>query len=505
MHNTDSAVKQPNKILALLKGKKFLFRLLAILAVGLVGAYFFQRSNKTEVSYITDTVKKGSVTNTIPATGTIEPVSTVSLSFENAEVIKKIYVKTGDPVTAGQLLAEQEEDSLQAQLTQSSASLKSNAAKLALLKKGSTEEEIAKAESSVKVARSAYELVKSKLDKNQKLLAEKVISQTDFDDINNEFISAEGNLKQAEEALKSLQKGNRIEEIEQAEAQVESSNAQLKIAQKDLAGTKMISPMDGIVSEVNGGEGQRATANNNSTSSGTGFIVLISKSLQVEAQVNEADIGKLEIGQTAEFTVNSYPNKVFTGKVSSISPEAETVSNVQVYNIIIQLEGEQQELKAGMPANLNIIINKKENTLTVPKGAVTYATSYLSKNEQSTALKTEATGNQTKSSNSGNNSGSSKGSIRSGSGQAATTSGAAKESSQKTQTTIIGKDESGKPVSHQVLLGLSDSKNYEILEGLNEGDIVIVGDSSATSTGTASTSKSSSGGGGLLGGGGPPR
>lgn len=456
------------KLTGLFKRKKLLLGATAIVAVALVGFYTLGGTKKAEGTYITDTVKKGAVTNTIPATGTVEPVNTVSLSFKNAEVIKKIYVKVGDHVTTGQPLAEQDGSNLELQLSQSSANLKGAEAKLELLKNGSTSEDIAQAEASLSMAQAAYNLAKTNLERNQKLFDGGAISQSDLDTTKNEYTSAEGKLKQAQESLKSLQNGNRPEDINAQAAQVQSSSAQLQMAQDEVAGTNMVSPMDGIVSAINGGEGQRATANNNSTSGGSsGFMVIISEALQVKAQVNEADIGKLEVGQKAEFTVNSFPDKTFTGKVSSISPQASTVSNVQVYDTVIQLDDNQQGLKAGMPANINMIINRRENTLTMAKGAVTYAASYLSK-----------AGNE-----------------------------------QKQQSSVLVLDKAGKPVPKQVVLGLSDQKNYEVLEGLNEGDTVVVGASSATSTGSAgstsskSTSKSSnngSGGSPLMGGGPPP-
>jgi len=480
-------LKQLHMVPNIFKRKKMIFGIAIIVAIALAGYYVLGGTKKAAGGYITDTVKRGSVTNTIQATGTIEPVSTVSLSFKNAEIIKKIYVKVGDHVSAGQLLAEQEGDNLEAQLIQSSASLKGAVSKLELLKNGATEEDIAQAEANVRMAQAAYDLAKMDLERYQKLFQEGAISQADLDNKNNSYVNAEGKLRQARESLKTLQEGNRPEEIAAAAAQVESSNAQLKIAEKDLAGAKMVSPMDGIVSAVNGGEGQRATANNNTTSSGSsGFIVVISEALQVKAQVNEADIGRLEVGQKAEFTVNSFPNKIFTGKVSSISPQATTVSNVQLYDIVVQLDGDQQNLKAGMPANVNIIIDKHENTLIIPKGAVTYAVSYLSKMGQSSTTKTE-------SSQSGGNSsrqaGARTGGANPDSGSAGRSgaSGSMTGSEQERQATVLVLDKSGKPVPQRVVLGLSDLRNYEVVKGLNEGETVVVGSLTQNASTTGGT------------------
>ncbi len=456
-----------NIVPGLFKKKKILYGTIAAAVLLIICGYYVWGGSKQDSKYITSTVKKGTVSNTIPATGTIAPVSIVSLSFENAEIIKKIYVKVGDHVTAGQLLAEQEDDDLQAQVAQSAANLKSAAAKLADLRDGATEEEIIKAEASVKTARNAYDQAKTNLERYQQLFQAGAVSQADLDSAESTYISAESSLKQAEAALKTTLAGATAADLAAAEATYESSSAQLKMAQKQLAGAKMTSPMDGIVSDINGGEGQRAFANNNSTSSGSGFITVISEKLQVEAQVNEADIGSLKIGQTAELTVNAFPNKTFTGKVSSISPIAATVSNVQVYDTVITLDDNQKELKAGMPATITIIVEKSEDVLTVPKGAVTYAAKQSAGNDK-------------------------------GPGRGAS---------------VIVMDKSGATSVRPVVLGLSDSSSYEVKEGLSEGETVVIGDGSSGSRtpGSGANPGSSSGsgnnrgpGGAVFVGGGPP-
>lgn len=483
------------KTLAGLPGRKKLYLVIsAVLIVILAGYFVFGRAKNASGSYITDTVKRGRVASTISASGMVEPVSTVSLNFKNAEVIKKIYVKTGDHVTPGQLVAEQDSGNLEAQLAQVAASVSSADSKYQLLVKGAREEDIAQSEVNVQMAQASYDQLKATFDRNQMLYQAEAISQTDFEKIQLDYINAEGKLKQAQEALKSLRAGNRPEDIAAAAAQVESSNAQLKMAQSDLDGAKMVSPLNGIVSEVNGAEGQRATANNNNTSGGSGFIVVISEALQIRAQVNEADIGKAQAGQAVEFSVNSFPEKVFKGKVSSIAPQAYTLSNVQIYDVIIQLDQGYTELKAGMPANVTIIVESRENTLTIPKGTVSYAVTYLNKNKQ--------TGSAVD--NTGSSAGSNPASARQNTGQGAGAAGgqnrdpgaagdgssarqSAGSSGAGRQAAVLVLDKSGNPLQKKVALGLSDMKNYEVISGLDEGETVVVGSLSQTTSGTQSS------------------
>lgn len=486
------------KTLAMLPGRKKLYlSIAAILIVILAGYFVFGRAKNASGSYITDTVKRGKVASTISASGMVEPVSTVSLNFKNAEVIKKIYVKIGDHVTPGQLVAEQDSGNLEAQLAQVSASVSSADSKYQLLVKGAREEDIAQSEVSVQMAQASYDQIKATFDRNQALYQAGVISMADFETARVNYLNAEGKLMQAQEALKLLQSGNRPEDIAAAAAQVESSNAQLKMAQSDLDGAKMVSPLNGIVSAVNGAEGQRATANNNNTSGSSGFIVVISEALQIRAQVNEADIGKAQAGQAVEFTVNSFPEKVFKGKVNSIAPQAYTLSNVQIYDVIIQLDQGYTELKAGMPANVTIIVDSHENILTIPKGAISYAVTYLNKNKQ-----TGSTANNTGSS-AGSNAPSQRQSTGQSSGQGAGAAGgqnrnsgaagdggsarqSAGSSGAERQADVLVLDKSGNPVQKRVTLGLSDMRNYEMINGLVEGETVVVGSLSQTASGTQS-------------------
>lgn len=477
---SETTVSKLNMLINVLKRKKLVLGITTLVGVALVGYFVFGGVKKAAGNYLTNPVKKTTITSTISASGTVEPVSTLNLSFKSAEIINKIYVKVGDRVKPGQLLAEQDSSNLEAALKQVSASLSSSGAKLTLLQNGPTQQDLAQAEANVSMAQASYDMAKLTLDRNQKLQQAGALAQADLDTVNNNFVTAEGKLKQAQEALQALRNGNRPEDIAAAAAQVESSQAQLQMANNDLAGAKMLSPIEGIVSTINGAEGQRATANNNNTSGTSGFMVVISEALQVRAQVNEADIGRTEVGQNVEFTVNSFPNKTFTGKVESISPQAYTQSNVQIYDVIIQLDDNNQGLKAGMPANVNIIVNRHENVLTVPKGAVTYAVSYLNKMRQAASTSTKQSGTD----NSGNNA-PQNGRRASGNSNTADNSNPADGNSKVQQAMVLVLDKSGKPSPKRVGLGLSDMTSYEIVNGLNEGDTVIIGSidqSASTST-----------------------
>ena len=447
---------------------------IALLAAVICAAYFLGvRPRQSSAEYLTDTVKRGNVTSAVSASGTVEPVTSVTLGFKNAEVISGIYVKVGDRVKKGQLLAEQASENLEAEVRQAQAGVKSASARLSLLINGARPEEIEQASSNLKAAEASFEVAKANLERYEKLYREGAIAQSEYDKCYADYVSAEAKLTSARESLKTLKAGNRAEDIEAARAQLESSEVQLLMAQNNLAGAKLVSPIDGIVSSLNGAVGQRATANNNNTSGG-GFITVISEQLQVKALVNESDIGKVKEGQKAEFTVNSFPGQIFSGTVLSISPQAYTVSNVQIYDVYITLSQNYPELRAGMPANVSIIIDRRENVLTVPKGAVSFAQSQLAKNSPTSPAR--ALGDSTRQQ-----------------GARSDESGSTGDGGPKRgqQYYVCVPDSSGKPSLRRVWLGISDLKNYEVISGLKEGETVITGSLSQVQSKTSSSQSGS--------------
>lgn len=472
MENTVKEIKNFCLPAAFFKRKRLLIAASLLVVLAIAGYFLLGGSKKASGGYLTENVKRGSITSTISASGTVEPVSTVSLAFKNAEIIKDIHVKVGDHVTPGQLLAQQDSQNLELQLIQAEANLDQTSASMEMLQTGSTQEELRQSEASVKMAQAAYDQAKSNQERYQRLAEAGAVAQTDLENARINYANAEGSLIKAQETYKSLQSGARSEDIKSAAAKLTSSQASLEMAKLDLSGSSMVSPINGIVSEINGAVGQRATANNNSTSGSSGFMVVISEALQVKAQVNEADIGKTQVGQKVEFTVNSFPDKTFTGQVSSISPQAYTQSNVQIYDVIISIDDNQQGLKAGMPADVNIIVDRREDTLTIPKGAVTYAVSNLSKLGQSGTIKAADADNG--GDRQGQNRQKTSGAAGSSNDNSSMTTGSP-ESSQTRQATVLVLDKSGKPEPRKVTLGLSDLRNYEVVNGLDEGETVIIG------------------------------
>lgn len=397
------------KIRGMSTSKKIVF---AVIAVVILGAAIYGvkqwTSSTNKAEYATAMVSKGTITDSIEATGTLEAVRTSDMGFKNDDVITAIYVQPGDHVTAGQILAEQDPATLETALQQAENTVKQDSI-------------------NVKSAQLTLDTNRKTLAQQQELFAAGAISQSDLDTAQNNATKSEW-------------------ELELAQAKLANDQTKLAQAQSDMAEATIIAPFNGIIGAVNG---QVGSINGINTSSST-LLTVMSNELQMSALVNEADIGKVKIGQDVEFTSSSFSDKIFAGKVVRITPQASTVSNVQYYPVLISCNDPEGLLLSGMSVSAIIIIDRIKDSVTVPMMAVSYAQTYLKSNPS----QAPSSGDQ-----------------------------------------CVVVMENGNPMVKPVKLGINDGSNYVVMEGLNKGDRVIVGISQAgtgTSTGSGSTNTNSS-------------
>ncbi|NMC28297.1 MAG: efflux RND transporter periplasmic adaptor subunit [Syntrophomonadaceae bacterium] len=381
--------------------KKIAWALVLVLALA-ASAYgvYKWRSGSAEVTYSTATVGKGTVTYAIEATGTLEAVRESDLGFKSDDAIIAINVQPGDHVTAGQLLAEQDPATYKTALQQA-------------------QNTVHKDQISLKTANLSYQTNLKNFNQQKQLFDAGAISQSELDDAQDALTRSEW-------------------EVEVANVNLANDRIKLAQAERDLAGAAILAPFDGIVGAVNGQVGQLSGIN---TSSST-LLTVMSDELQLSTLVNEADIGKIQVGQAAEFTSSSFANITFRGKVERITPQAQTVSSVQYYPVLISVEDPEGVLLSGMSVSANIIMARQENVLTVPMMAVSYATTYLRNNPS-----------------------------------------LAPSSGGKAVVVM----ENGQPVVKAVTLGINDGSNYVVTGGLNEGEAVIVGANQASTSGTTTS------------------
>ena len=293
--------------------------------------YLFSGSKKTDV-YKTVPVQHGKILQLITASGIINPLSTVIIGTQVSGTIKEIYVDFNSEVKQGELLALIDPDVFEATVAQRRAAL-----------------EIAEAQ--VQVQENDIIYFKKNLERIKKLNATKYSTEKELESAQRDYDNAVAQL--------SLQK-----------AQVKQAQASLQSAETELKYTKITSPVDGIVISKSVEVGQTVAA-----SFSTPELFSVAEDLtqmEIEASVVEADIAKVKEGQTVRFTVDSFPDEPFYGKVKQVRNQAVTTSNVVTYSVIIGIDNKELKLKPGMTANVEIIAAEKDDALLVPNQALRF-------------------------------------------------------------------------------------------------------------------------------------
>ena len=314
-----------------MKKKFVIISVITLLSIA-AGLFFYFKANGKNAAYKTEKVSRGEIKSEVTATGTVEAVTTVSVGTQVSGTIKYLYADFNSPVKKGQLLAQIDPATVQAQVDQARANLFSARANME------------KAAVAVIDARRTYE-------RSKELFAQNFIARSDLD-------TAETNLHSAEAQQKVTQ------------AQVGQAQASLKIAETNLQYTNIISPVNGTVISRSVDVGQTVAA-----SFQTPTLFSIAQDLtkmQIKTSVDEADIGKVQTGQDVSFTVDAYPDTVFNGKVSEVRNAPTTVSNVVTYDVIIKVDNPQLRLKPGMTANVSITTEIRHDVLRVPNAALRF-------------------------------------------------------------------------------------------------------------------------------------
>lgn len=311
--------------------KKILLGILIISSI-IITAFILLRNKGNEQRFRTDKVIGGDIVMTVTATGTVNAVTTVLVGTQVSGTIKEIFVDFNSPVKKGQLIARIDPSIFEAQVEQARANLQSARANLE------------KSEASLKEA-------KRTMERNRELFSKNLISKSDLE-------TAETNYETANA------------QVNASKAQIVQTEAALKLAETNLRYTRILSPVDGIVISRNVDVGQTVAA-----SFQTPTLFTIAQDLtkmQIDTNVDEADIGKVKVGQDVEFTVDAYPDKIFRGKVWQVRNAPITVQNVVTYDVVIKVHNTELKLKPGMTANVSIIVAKKKDVLKIPNASLRF-------------------------------------------------------------------------------------------------------------------------------------
>lgn len=309
-------------------GKKSIAALL-ILAAAAGGYYLYASNKKQEIQYATTTVERGDIRSSISATGTLSAVETVDVGTQISGTIKNIYIDYNSVVKQGQLIAEIDSATQEADVAQYRANHLS-------------------ARANLENARATMVKAQKDYNRTKELAAKDLVSLADVD---------------SDEAALNVAKA----QAAAAEAQVAQARATLTKSEINLGYTKIYSPVDGVVVAKNVDAGQTVAASYQTPS-----IAEIARNLaemQVEVAVDEADIGGVHEGQLAKFSVDAYPQEAFAGEVTQVRLEPSTSDNVVTYIVIVKVANDDKLLMPGMTANVSLIIEERENVLLVPNSA----------------------------------------------------------------------------------------------------------------------------------------
>ena len=345
-----------------------------VACIAVIVAFAVRREKASAVIYFTVPVEKGPLKNTVNATGVVQTVVTVQVGSQVSGQIQDLYADYNSLVKRGQLLAKLDARNFQAQLENAEATVSAAQAHV-LSSEADTRTQAANLESAranLEAARVARDNTAILFERNAGLSKEGVVSQNDYDNAKANADSARAKLDQAQAAVAQAEAQSRsaLAALQQAKAQLQQAEADLNRARLNLEYCNIYSPVDGVVISRNIDVGQTIAA---SLQSPTLFTIANDLSqMQVNANVDEADIGNISDQADVRFTVDAFPNDFFRGNISEIRLNPQTVQNVVTYSVIISIANPDLKLKPGMTANITITVDERDNVVKVPNVTLRY-------------------------------------------------------------------------------------------------------------------------------------
>lgn len=376
--------------------------LAVVVAVAAGGGYYVWSTREAEIQYKTVPVVRADLMSTIQATGTLNPVETVDVGTQISGTIKELFFDYNSVVKEGQLIALMDSATQEAEVAQARASLQS-------------------AEADVLDAEAALDVAAKDLARTKALAERDLIAKADVDADVSTWLRAKATLAASK-------------------AKVTEYQAALDKTLTNLGYTKIYSPVDGVVVSKSVEEGQTVAASYQTPS-----IAEIARDLtqmQVEVNVDEADIGGVNDGQSAVFTVDAYPTLTFNGEVTQVRLSPTEEDNVVTYTVIVKVQNPDGKLLPGMTANVSLILENRDNVLVVPNSAFRF--------------KPTVAGAQVEVGPPG-------------------PGGPKQNIAAVTKPAVYTLDKKKQPVKIEVEKGITDGEHTEIISGIDEGASVITG------------------------------
>ena len=337
----------------------------AVLATALAGAAAGLRASlktdhRIDASKLA-LVERGDVARSVVATGKIQPRAKVEVKSKASGIIKKIFADYGDYVKQGQVLVELDKEELQARLREASATLEAAQAH---------EQSAAATLERTRVEAEGPEIpfLKSSLERARKLYSQGLIASNALEDADRAYQLSMHKQSSANRGVAVARA-----DVAKAKAQVAQARAALERVQEDLNNSTIVSPMDGLVLSRNIESGDAVSSILVLGSQATLVMTLGDVSdVYVLGKVDQADIGKVFLGQPARIVVESFKERRFEGQVTKISPFGVEKDNVTTFEVKVSIRNPGGELRANMSANAEILLEEKRGVLIVPENAVVY-------------------------------------------------------------------------------------------------------------------------------------
>lgn len=450
--------------------KLTLVSILAVLVLGGAAGFYWWSDGKGKTSFRTAPVERGDIQSTISATGTLNAVITVQVGTQVSGTIKELMVDYNSRVKKGMLIARIDPATFEAKVNQAKADLESARASVlnqraAVVKAGA---DVATARANVVKADVAVKDAQVKTNARVRLFQNGGISQEELDTAKATQDSAQAQLEAAQASLRASQAALDVARamLAAAEATVLQKQAALAQAQVDLDNSEIRAPVDGVVVARNVDVGQTVAA---SLQAPTLFLIAqdLTK-MQVDTNADEADVGRVALDQEATFTVDSFPGQTFRGRVVQIRQAAQVLQNVVTYDCVVAVGNPELKLMPGMTANVKILVARRENTLLVPNAAFRVRLDGAAPAGSSGPQGGSPAGQRGPQGSTGGRPAGPPG-MSPGRDPDPGARGAAEGGQQRVWVL-----QDGKPVERMVRSGLSDGQKTEVLEGLKEGEAVII-------------------------------
>jgi len=283
--------------------------------------------------------------------------------------VDQLAVQVGDRVKAGQVIARLEQDDLRAAVEKARADLAAAEAKLLTVKNGARSQELQTAEAALRQAEANRSLAQVNLERYRQLYQDGGIALQQVDTAARDYDVSVAQVRTAHEQLSLIQEKYTVEDLQYAEAQALQARAALRIAEANLGYATITAPMGGVIASVATQQGETVTSGSAAAQAPTFVTIIDLNRLQVDAYVDETDIGKVRVGQEATFTVDAFPDKEFTGRVTAIYPKALIQQNVVTYDVVIAIDNREGLLRPDMTTNTTITVANREKVLAIPNQA----------------------------------------------------------------------------------------------------------------------------------------